>query len=320
MNFDRRAALFLSLSVGVIAAGGLSACGGESSASTPPPPGMPAPPPAGSPPPPAPAAPFALDVSAPPPPVSSGVTPRLVTFTTGLAAPWGMAFIPDDGRLLVTQKAGSLVIVSANGQSISAPLTGVPAVDASGQGGLLDVAVDPQFATNRRVYLAYSELVSGANGTAVARGTLNAAATGLDNVEVIFRQAPKKTGTSAHYGSRLVFRGDGTLFVTLGERSAYSSEAQSLTSQLGKVVRINPDGTLPGDNPFAAQGGAAAAVWSLGHRNPQAAALHPATGELWVSEHGPQGGDEVNLALAARNFGWPNVSYGCNYRAPVGAG
>jgi glucose/arabinose dehydrogenase len=252
--------------------------------------------------------------------VSSGVTPRLATFATGLAAPWSMAFLPNDGRLLVTQKAGSLVIVSADGQSISAPLTGVPAVDASGQGGLLDVAVDPQFVTNRRVYLAYSELVGGANGTAVARGTLNAAGTGLDNVEVIFRQAPKKTGTSAHYGSRLVFRRDGTLFVTLGERSAYASEAQSLTSQLGKVVRINPDGTLPADNPFAAQGGAAAAVWSLGHRNPQAAALHPSTGELWVSEHGPQGGDEVNLALASRNFGWPNVSYGCNYGDPVGTG
>jgi glucose/arabinose dehydrogenase len=249
---------------------------------------------------------------------SSGVIPRLTPFATGLSAPWGMAFLPGDGRLLVTQKAGSLVLVSANGLSISAPLSGVPTVDASGQGGLLDVAVDPQFAVNRRVYLAYSELVGGANGTAVARGTLNASGTGLDSVAVIFRQAPKKTGTSGHYGSRLVFRGDGTLFVTLGERQGYAAEAQSLSSQLGKVVRINADGTLPADNPFAAQGGPAAAVWSLGHRNPQAAALHPTTGELWVSEHGPQGGDEVNLALPARNFGWPNVSYGCNYGDPVG--
>ena len=246
------------------------------------------------------------------------MTPRLVTFATGLAAPWGMAFLPDGGGLLVTQKAGALVIVSANGQSVSAPLAGVPAVDASGQGGLLDVALDPAFASNRLVYLAYSELVGGANGTAVARGTLNAARTGLDNVQVIFRQAPKKTGTSGHYGSRLVFRGDGTLFVTLGERQSYSTEAQSLASQLGKVVRIHPDGRLPADNPFAAQGGLAAAVWTYGHRNPQAAALHPATGELWVAEHGPQGGDEVNLALASRNFGWPSVSYGCNYGAPVG--
>jgi glucose/arabinose dehydrogenase len=228
-----------------------------------------------------------------------------------------MAFLPD-GRLLVTQKDGRLVVVSADGQTVSAPLTGVPAVDARDQGGLLDVALDPQFATNRRVYLAYSELVNGANGTAVARGTLNASATGLDNVEVIFRQSPKKTGSTGHYGARLVFRGDGTLFVTLGERQGYAAEAQVLTSQLGKVVRIQADGTTPVDNPYAAQGGTAAAVWSFGHRNPQAAALHPTTGELWVAEHGPQGGDEVNLALPSRNFGWPDVSYGCNYGAPVG--
>ena len=142
--------------------------------------------------------------------------------------------------------------------------------------------------------------------------------TGLDSVEVIFRQLPKKTSTSAHYGSRLIFRPDGTLLVTLGERSSYSAEAQSLSSQLGKVVRINADGTVPASNPFFAMGGNAAAVWSYGHRNPQAAALHPTTGELWVTEHGPQGGDEVNLALAARNFGWPNVSYGCPYNSPIG--
>jgi glucose/arabinose dehydrogenase len=232
-----------------------------------------------------------------------------------------MAFLPD-GRLLVTQKAGSLVIVSANGQTISAPLGGVPAVDASGQGGLLDVALDPQFATNRLVYLTFSERDSGsgANGTAVARGVLNATDTALVDVQVIFRQMPKKTGTSGHYGSRLAFRADGTLFVTLGERQSYASEAQQLSSQLGKVVRIRTDGSIPADNPFFAQGGNAAAVWSYGHRNPQAAAIHPSTGDLWVSEHGPQGGDEVNVALASRNFGWPNVSYGCNYGAPVGPG
>jgi glucose/arabinose dehydrogenase len=228
-----------------------------------------------------------------------------------------MTFLPD-GRILVAQKGGALVLVSADGQTVSAPLTGVPIVDSSGQGGLLDVALDPQFATNRRVYLAYSELAAGANGTAVARGVLNAAATGLDNVEVIFQQLPKKTGTSGHYGSRLVFRPDGTLFVTLGERQSYSSEAQLLSSQLGKVVRINPDGTVPTTNPYFAMGGNAAAVWSYGHRNPQAAALHPTTGELWVAEHGPQGGDEVNVALSGRNFGWPNVSYGCPYGAPTG--
>jgi glucose/arabinose dehydrogenase len=241
----------------------------------------------------------------------------LTVFATGLSTPWGMAFLPD-GRVLVAQKGGTLVVVSANGTTVSAPLSGVPAVDASGQGGLLDVTLDPQFATNRRIYLSYSEAMAGANGTAVARGVLNATDTGLDSVEVIFRQLPKKTSTSAHYGSRLIFRPDGTLLVTLGERSSYSAEAQSLSSQLGKVVRINADGTVPTSNPFFAMGGNAAAVWSYGHRNPQAAALHPTTGELWVTEHGPQGGDEVNLALAARNFGWPNVSYGCPYNSPIG--
>jgi glucose/arabinose dehydrogenase len=306
-----RALLFLSLSIGA-AATGLASCGGGDTAA-------PSPAPTPSPAPVSPvAAPFAVNVSAPPPATASGVTPRLTVFATGLAAPWAMASLPD-GRWLVTQKAGALVTVSADGQTISAPITGVPNVDAQGQGGLLDVAVDPQFASNRRIYLTYSEPDgSGANGTAVARATLNPTGSALENVEVIFRQAPKKTGTTAHYGSRLVFRGDGTLFVTLGERQAYSSEAQSLDSQLGKVVRINPDGTTPADNPYAAQGGLAASVWTYGHRNPQAAALHPTTGELWVSEHGPQGGDEVNLALPARNFGWPNVSYGCNYGDPVG--
>jgi glucose/arabinose dehydrogenase len=228
-----------------------------------------------------------------------------------------MTWLPD-GQILVTEKGGTLVRVSANGSSVSAPISGVPAVDSSGQGGLLDVALDPQFSTNRRVYLAYSEPgSSGTNGTAVARGTLNAAATALEGVTVIFRQMPKKV-SSGHYGSRLVFRGDGTLFVTLGERQGFASEAQDLNSQLGKIVRINTDGSIPSDNPFFAQGGNAAAVWSYGNRNVQAAALHPVTGELWAAEHGPQGGDEVNLVFAARNFGWPDVSYGCQYGSPVG--
>jgi glucose/arabinose dehydrogenase len=230
-----------------------------------------------------------------------------------------MIFLPD-GRALVAQKGGSLVVVSADGQTISSPLAGVPVVDASGQGGLLDVALDPQFDinANRRIYLSYSELTGGANGTAVARALINSTFTGLENVEVIFRQTPRKTGTSGHYGSRIVFRNDGTMFVTLGERQSYPTEAQDLNSQLGKVVRINRDGSVPADNPYVSMGGNAAAVWSYGHRNPQAAALHPTTGDLWVTEHGPQGGDEVNLALAGRNFGWPNVSYGCSYGDPVG--
>jgi glucose/arabinose dehydrogenase len=234
-----------------------------------------------------------------------------------------MAFLPD-ARLLVTQKAGSLVVVSADGTQISAPITGIPAVDSNGQGGLLDVVLDPQFASNRRVYLTFSEpgppdaQGRATNGAAVLRGELNANATALANTTVIFRQSPKKGGTSNHYGSRLVFRADGSLFVTLGERAAYPAEAQPLTGQLGKVVRITTDGAPLPDNPFYAEGGAAATVWSFGHRNPQGAALNPATGDLWVAEHGPQGGDEVNLALPGRNFGWPVVSYGCKYGDPVG--
>jgi aldose sugar dehydrogenase len=308
-----RTPLLIGIAFGAATAALISCGGGGSRTGSMP--GTPAAPPAAGP---AAGEPFALNVAAPPPAAPSGVTPRLTVFASGLASPWALAFLPDR-RLLVTQKAGTLVLVSADGQSISAPIAGVPAVDAGGQGGLLDVAVDPQFSVNRRLFLAYSEPgSSGANGTAVARATLSQSGSALENVEVIFRQTPKKAGTTAHYGSRIAFRADGTLFVTLGERSAYADEAQSLTSHLGKVVRINPDGSLPADNPFASQGGNAGAIWSYGHRNPQAAAVHPGTGELWVAEHGPQGGDEVNLALAGRNFGWPRVSYGCSYGAPVG--
>ncbi len=259
---------------------------------------------------------IAINISSPPAPPPGSVAARLVTFASGLDSPWGMAFMPD-GRLLVTQKSGTLALVSANGQSVST-ISGVPAVDARGQGGLLDVVLDPQFATNRRIYLSYSEPgANDTNGTAVARARLNTAGTALEQVTVIFQQTPKRTSTF-HYGSRMVFANDGALFVTLGERALFASESQSLSSQLGKVVRIDTNGAPLPSNPFFAQGGAAAAVWTYGHRNPQAATLHPTTGELWVGEHGPQGGDEVNLALAGRNFGWPNVSYGCNYGDPVG--
>ena len=234
-----------------------------------------------------------------------------------------MAFLAD-GRLLVTQKAGSLVLVSSNGATVSAPISGVPTVDSAGQGGLLDVALDPKFdvATNRRIYLAYSEPgTNGTNGTAVARADLNASMTALENVMVIFQQTPKKV-SQGHFGSRIVFRSDGTMFVTLGERQMpinSANEAQSLASQLGKVVRINTDGSIPSDNPYATSAEPLTRpIWSYGHRNPQAAALNPTTGELWVAEHGPQGGDEVNLSLPMRNFGWAIVSYGCNYGDPVG--
>jgi glucose/arabinose dehydrogenase len=227
-----------------------------------------------------------------------------------------MAFLPD-GRILVTERRGSLRIVSADGSSVSAPLGGVPAVAAAGQGGLLDVALDPDFATDPWVYLSYAEPGSGAEaglaGTAVARGRLQGNA--LVGTQVIFRQVPKVAG-SGHFGSRLVFRGDKTLFVTLGERQQ-GSPAQHVTGHLGKVVRIGRDGVVPADNPgFGA--GARPGLWSIGHRNPQGAALHPTTGDLWVVEHGPQGGDELNIARAGRNYGWPLRSYGCNYGDPPG--
>jgi glucose/arabinose dehydrogenase len=230
-----------------------------------------------------------------------------------------MTFLPDR-RLLVTEKGGTLRLVSADGKTISA-VAGAPVVDASGQGGLLDVAIDPQFGTNRRVYLAFSEPGSGAEaglaGTAVYRAELDAAATALQNGAVIFRQAPK-VGGGGHYGSRLVFRRDGTLFVTLGERQQ-GTPAQDPAGQLGKVVRIDAaGGAAPGNPGFGP--GAAPHLWTVGHRNPQAAALHPDTGDLWIAEHGPQGGDEVNLVLPGRNHGWPRVSYGCNYGDPVGTG
>ena len=230
----------------------------------------------------------------------------VTTVAAGLEHPWGMAFLPD-GRMLVTLKGGSMVIVSANGSSTT-PVTGVPAVNSSGQGGLLDVALDPDFSTTPWVYFSYSENGSGGSGTAVARAQLSG--TTLQNLEVIFRQSPKVSG-DGHFGSRLVFRNDKTLFITLGERQQ-GSPAQDLGQTLGKVVRINRNGSIPTDNPNLGAG-ALPGIWSYGHRNPQGAALHPTTGELWISEHGPQGGDEINIALSGQNYGWPNVSYGCNY-------
>lgn len=232
-----------------------------------------------------------------------------------LANPWGLTQLPD-GAWLVTQRTGGLVRVSAD-LATSQPVTGAPAVDSAGQGGLLDVALDPDFATSPFVYLSYSEPGTGAqagrSGTAVARAQLVGNA--LQGLTVIFRQAPKVSG-SGHYGSRLVFARDKTLFITLGERQQ-GSPAQDLSQTLGKVVRVARDGSVPAGNPVLAAG-ALAGIWSLGHRNPQGAALHPVTGELWVGEHGPQGGDEINIARAGANYGWPTVSYGCNYGDPVG--
>ena len=239
----------------------------------------------------------------------------VVTLNRSLQAPWGMAFLPD-GRILVTQKTGSMVILSADGRTIETTVGGLPAVVNAGQGGLLDVALDPDFATTPWVYWTYAEAGSGSeaglSGTAVARGRL--IGNQLQDVAVIYRQAPKVSG-NGHFGSRLVFRSDRTLFVTLGERQK-GGPAQDLASALGKVIRIARDGSVPAGNPPIA--GARPEIWSYGHRNPQGAALRPGSDELWLSEHGPQGGDELNRVRPGANYGWPLVSYGCDYGQPVG--
>ena len=247
---------------------------------------------------------------------------RVETVASGLHHPWGLAFLPD-GRMLVTERKGLLRVVTPDGE-VSGAIYGVPEVEARGQGGLLDVALDPAFAENRLVYLSYAEAGEGRlNGTAVARGRLEGdSAFQLKDVEVIFRQQPKKD-SHLHFGSRLVFDKDGHLFIALGERSRVGmrEEAQALDSHLGKVVRIFPDGSVPEDNPFIGQDGAQPEIWSYGHRNQQGAALHPETGQLWTNEHGPRGGDELNIAHAGRNYGWPLVSHGVNSDpTPVGTG
>ena len=227
---------------------------------------------------------------------------------TGLEHPWGLAFLPD-GRMLVTERAGRLRIVGKDG-SLSPPVEGVPSVLARGQGGLLDVAVSPRFASDNLVYLSFSEPGDGGAGTAVARGRL--AGNALEQVQVIWRQAPKVNSPN-HWGSRLVFGKDGTLFVTTGDRFYERERAQDLGGAIGKVVRINADGSIPPDNPFAKRDGARPEIWSYGHRNVQAAALNPASGELWTVEHGARGGDELNRPQAGRNYGWPVITYGVDY-------
>jgi len=234
-------------------------------------------------------------------------TIKVETVATGLSHPWGLAFLPD-GRMLVTERSGTLRLVSKDGK-LSEPLSGVPKVVVAGQGGLLDVAIDPDFKSNSLVYLTYSEPGEGGAGTAVARGKLGES--GLDGVEVIFRQEPK-VGGGNHFGSRLVFAPDGKLFVTLGERFTFTP-AQDLTNDLGKIVRINPDGSVPKDNPFVGRTDARPEIWSYGHRNPQGAAIHPETGKLWETEFGPRGGDELNIPQAGANYGWPVVSWGSHY-------
>jgi glucose/arabinose dehydrogenase len=232
---------------------------------------------------------------------------KVETVAQGLEHPWGLAFLPD-GRMLVTERPGRLRIVSTGG-AISPPLTGVPAVFAVGQGGLLDVALDPNFNSSRLVYLTFAEPGEGGASTAVARGKLTEA--GLEDVKIIFRQVPK-VGGGNHFGSRLAFAPDGTLFITLGERFTFEP-AQDLSNHLGKIVRIKPDGSVPDDNPFLGQKDVQPEIWSYGHRNSQGAAIHPKTGKLWESEFGPLGGDELNIPKAGADYGWPVVSWGKHY-------
>lgn len=232
---------------------------------------------------------------------------KVETVASGLERPWSVAFLPG-GRMLVTEKPGRLRIVTDDGTK-SEPLGGVPEVFAQGQGGLLEVALDPDFESNKLVYLSYAEPGEGGAGTAVARGKLGDDA--IEDVEVIFRQQPKVDGPN-HFGGRLAFTPDGKLFVTLGDRFKFDP-AQDLASHLGKIVRINPDGSVPDDNPFAGQQGARPEIWSYGHRNVQGAALHPETGKLWETEFGPKGGDELNIAEAGKDYGWPAVSWGTHY-------
>jgi aldose sugar dehydrogenase len=242
------------------------------------------------------------------------------TVARGLERPWSLAFLPD-GRMLVTERPGRLRVVSAQGQ-LSEPLS-TPGlrVAVRGQGGLLDVALDPGFAQNRQVFLSYAEeRGEGRAGTSVMRARLNAAGTGLEAPRVIFRQEPTHTGRN-HWGSRIVFDRDGNLFVTLGDRFDLREQAQNPANHIGKIVRITPDGRAAPNNPYLDREGARPEIWSLGHRNIQAAALHPQTGELWTIEHGARGGDEVNIPKAGKNYGWPIISYGVDYSgAKIGEG
>ena len=246
--------------------------------------------------------------------------PRVERIAQGLENPWAVAFL-DGGRFLVTERPGRLRLVQANGE-IGAPIEGLPAVDAQGQGGLLDLALDSEFATNRRIYFCYAEAAAsgGGNSTALASARLSNDGRALEQLRVLFSQLPK-VASRLHFGCRIAEAPDGTLFLALGERYSRMQDAQKLDNHHGKVVRLKKDGSIPPDNPFAARpSGALPEIWSYGHRNPQGAALGP-DGRFWLHEHGPQGGDEINRPEAGKNYGWPVITHGENYGGgPIGAG
>ena len=250
----------------------------------------------------------AADAPRSPTPASERSPFEVTTVANGIERGWGFVFLPDN-RLLVTERGGRMRIVGTDGK-LSAPLQGLPRIAVAGQGGLLDVTLSPDFANDRLVYFSFAEAGQGGVGTAVARGKL--AASALENVQVIWRQQPKVDGGN-HFGSRIVFRGDGTMFVTVGDRYSHREKVQDLGTTIGKVVRLNPDGSVPSDNPFVNRAGARPEIWSYGHRNVQAATLQPGTRELWTIEHGARGGDELNNPQAGRNYGWPVITYGVDY-------
>lgn len=239
---------------------------------------------------------------------------RVVTVADGLAHPWGMTFLPS-GEMLVTERDGRLRVVR-DGKLLPEPVSGLPQMVVGGQGGLLDVALDPDFADNRLIYLSYAGGESGNAGTEVARGRLDLEAMALRDVETVFAVEPK-TGGTAHYGGRLQFHPDGTLYVTLGDRYSYMDEAQSLENHLGTIVRIEPDGGVPGDNPFVDREGAQPEIFTYGNRNVQGIALRPGTETIWAHEHGPRGGDELNILKAGANYGWPEITYGIDYSGAI---
>ena len=233
---------------------------------------------------------------------------EVTTVAKGFEHPWGLELLPD-GRMLITERAGRMRVIDKDGKA-SAPLKGVPKVAAGGQGGLLDITLSPTFASDSLVYFSFSEAGAGGNSTAVARGRLGADA--LEDVQVIWRQTPK-VDSQLHFGSRIVFAPNDTMFITTGDRFNQRPKVQDLSTTIGKVIRIKIDGTIPTDNPFVNRDGARPEIWSYGHRNIQAAALHPETKSLWTVEHGARGGDELNNPQAGKNYGWPVITYGIDY-------
>ena len=249
------------------------------------------------------------------PPVAA-ISVRAEVVATGLESPWGLAFLPNH-HFLVTERPGRLRVISSDGQR-GAPISGLPAIAAGGQGGLLDVLLDADFEQTRALSFCFSEPAADGRGnsTALARATLSADNTALQNVKLIFSQQPKVV-SAAHFGCRIVEgqksgQPDGTLFLTLGDRYSRMDDAQKLDNHIGKIVRINKDGSIPADNPLLKRAGASPEIWSWGHRNVQGATLAP-DGRLWTHEHGAQGGDEINLPLPGRNYGWPVITHGDNY-------